>query len=137
MGHMESVGRFGSRVEGMSAAPKRRWTFSLRTPFMVVTVFACWMGNELYRVRERRAMAQGIERLGGDVGVFPSSTYPQLIILDIGRVVAFGDLPAFWIQLPQQKFTETETSYVRFLFPNVRIDRYPMKPQLESKHWTY
>jgi hypothetical protein len=41
----------------MTAAPKRRWPrFSLRTLFVVVTVFGCWLGYELNWIRQRHAV---------------------------------------------------------------------------------
>lgn len=37
-------------------APKRRWfRFGLRTMFVVVTVFACWLGYQLNWIRQRHA----------------------------------------------------------------------------------
>jgi hypothetical protein len=36
-------------------APKRRWfAYSLRTLFVVVTVFGCWLGWNINIVRQRR-----------------------------------------------------------------------------------
>jgi hypothetical protein len=41
----------------MTPAPKGRWfRFSLRTLFVVVTVFGCWMGYEVNWIRQRRAL---------------------------------------------------------------------------------
>jgi hypothetical protein len=38
----------------MIASPVRRWfRFSLRTLFVVVTVFACWLGCQLNWIRQR------------------------------------------------------------------------------------
>ena len=39
----------------MTPAPKRRWTFTLRTLFVVVTVFGIWLGYEMNWIRERHA----------------------------------------------------------------------------------
>jgi hypothetical protein len=39
----------------MTPAPKRRWfRFSLRTLFVVVTLFGCWLGYNLNWIRARR-----------------------------------------------------------------------------------
>lgn len=46
----------------MPPTPKRRWSYSLRTLFVVVTVFACWLGYELNWIRQRQ---QAREWLGG------------------------------------------------------------------------
>jgi hypothetical protein len=41
----------------MTPAPKRHWfRFSLRTLFVVVTVFGCWLGYELNWIRQRREL---------------------------------------------------------------------------------
>ena len=41
----------------MTAPPKRRWfSFSLRTMFVVVTVFGVWLGWQLKIVRDRKAL---------------------------------------------------------------------------------
>ena len=41
----------------MTPAPSRRWfAFSLRTLFVVVTMFACWLGYELNWIRQRHEM---------------------------------------------------------------------------------
>jgi len=41
----------------MSTAPKRRWfSFSLRTMFVIVTLFGCWLGYELNWIRQRDAL---------------------------------------------------------------------------------
>lgn len=55
----------------MTPAPKRRWfRFSLRTLFVVVTVFCSWLGYELNWIRERhellarqKAIAVGSEEI--------------------------------------------------------------------------
>jgi TRAP-type C4-dicarboxylate transport system permease small subunit len=35
----------------MTPAPKRRWSFSLRTLFVVITVLACWLGWGAWAIR--------------------------------------------------------------------------------------
>src|ERR1700690_2367557 len=52
----------------MIPAPKRRWLrFSLRTLFVVVTVFGIWLGWQTNVVRERRTMRDWLEARGGGV----------------------------------------------------------------------
>ena len=47
----------------VTTTPRRRWfRFSLRTLFVVVTVFAAWLGWELNWIRERRLIANGAPR---------------------------------------------------------------------------
>jgi hypothetical protein len=45
---------------------RRRWSFSLRTLFVAVTIVGCWLGWELYVVRQRRATRKEIESRGGE-----------------------------------------------------------------------
>jgi hypothetical protein len=56
MGATEGMAERSPRKQPMTA-PRRRWSFSLRTLFVVVTVVACWLGawiaNESSLVRER------------------------------------------------------------------------------------
>lgn len=47
-------------------ATRRRWLqFSLRTAFVVLTVFAIWLGVIVSRAREQRAAVVEIQKLGG------------------------------------------------------------------------
>jgi hypothetical protein len=50
-----------------SAPPRRRFRFSLRTLFVLVTVFGVWFGWELKFVRERQAVREELQRNGGIV----------------------------------------------------------------------
>jgi hypothetical protein len=53
-------------------APKRRWfRYSLRTLFVVVTVFGIWLGWNLHEVNERSRMAGWIAAEGGSVNKGP------------------------------------------------------------------
>ena len=48
----------------MNEKPKRRWfRFSLRTLFVVVTIFGVWLGWQLKIVRERKAL---LAEMGGE-----------------------------------------------------------------------
>src|SRR5260221_12187239 len=38
--------------------PRRRWSYSLRTLFAVVTLFACWLGYSLNWMRERQQVRE-------------------------------------------------------------------------------
>jgi hypothetical protein len=46
---------------------RRYLTFSLRTLFVVTTVFAVWLGTVVNRARERREAVKAIKALGGFV----------------------------------------------------------------------
>lgn len=50
-----------------TAKPRRRWflpRFSLRTMFVVVTVFSLWLGWQAKIVRDRREMISDLQRQG-------------------------------------------------------------------------
>jgi hypothetical protein len=50
----------------MTSAPKRRWfRFSLRTLFVVVTVFGIWLGWQLHFVTRRKQAINWLEEAGG------------------------------------------------------------------------
>jgi hypothetical protein len=59
----------------MTTAPKRRWfRFTLRTLFVVVTVFGIWLGYELNWIRQRHAVLSGphvVSYVSGVNGVSP------------------------------------------------------------------
>jgi hypothetical protein len=47
------------RIDAVTPAPKRRWfRYSLRTLFVVVTVFGCWLGGNLHKIRQRDAVSE-------------------------------------------------------------------------------
>ena len=48
----------------MSETPKRRWSFSLRTLFVVVTIFACWLGWNVHQLQKREAFQQSLLERG-------------------------------------------------------------------------
>jgi hypothetical protein len=57
----------------MTPAPKRRWLrFSLRTLFVVVTVFACWLGWNVNRVRQRYELIEYLNSLDHQASPAPS-----------------------------------------------------------------
>ena len=67
----------------MSPVPKRRWfAYRLRTLFVVVTMFGCWLGYELQWIRQRHEFLADEwstrQRLPAD-GVKVSVTYSNVI----------------------------------------------------------
>ena len=51
----------------MTTVSKRRWSFSLRTLFVVVTVFGCWLGWQVKTVRDRSNARYEIEARGAKI----------------------------------------------------------------------
>jgi hypothetical protein len=55
-------------VGPMTPAPKRRWfRWSLRTMFVVVTVFGCWLGYQLNWIRQRHQLISEQRLLLGEL----------------------------------------------------------------------
>jgi hypothetical protein len=53
----------------MPTPPSRRWfRFSLRTIFVVVTVFAVWLGWELKFIRDRKVFLKWVDETSGSYG---------------------------------------------------------------------
>ena len=66
----------------MTLAPKRRWfQFSLRTLFVVVTVFGCWLGYELNWLRERHLLVESGEAAVYSTNQGTRPTAPSLLWL--------------------------------------------------------
>ena len=64
----------------MIPAPNRRWSFSLRTLFVVVTVPACWSGWNIHRVAERKRLIQ----------------LPGVRVYDVGTSMKVGVVKTLW-----------------------------------------
>jgi hypothetical protein len=54
-------------MHGSAQSPRRWFRYSLRTMFVVVTVFALWLGWELKFIRDRKAMQTWLKENGGSV----------------------------------------------------------------------
>ncbi len=64
----------------MTPTPNRRWSFTLRTLFVVVTAFACWLGYELNWVRQRRAIVSRADiRASEDGYLEPPPVAPRFL----------------------------------------------------------
>jgi hypothetical protein len=73
----------------MTPAPKRRWfSYSLRTLFVVVTVFACWLGYQLNWIRERHALLSrphAVSYVSGVDGLSPDQVPAPLSLRAFGE----------------------------------------------------
>ena len=114
-------------------ALNRRWLrFSLATVFVVLTAFTCWLGWNLYRVKERQRVRQ-------EIGWRGARLYTPGFLAQGDRHKPTGQhaLPAIWsllgaeplgsIELPAQEFGEDERLHIQSLFPeaDVSIPRVP------------
>jgi len=110
---------------------KRRWfrfAFSLRTLFLVVTVFSIWLGLEVRHVQARKAMAQRIDAAGGSGTFRGKSIWYRLPPVAWHRQL-LGDRNKPHIQVPEN-WTADEIANVRWLFPEAKIDQRSTKRAL-------
>ena len=110
--------------------PRRRWfrfAFSLRTLFVVVTVFGVWLGWQRHIVQERKAIIAELERKGwlfeqGGTQLEEAAPYLQLPIirkwlgddayLDVKWFSDFDEIPASRIEraFPEAQLTVLEAA---------------------------
>jgi hypothetical protein len=126
------------------SAPNRRWPrFSLRTMFVVLTVFCCWLGWNVYRVREHNRIAVLLLHANGTHGtniVAAWSAGDEEFKLDARSRLPYlwrmlGALPVDSINLVSLQFTESDAKYYEQLFPepHVALTR-SNDGQLSTKH---
>ncbi len=103
-------------------APHHRWSYSLRALFVVVTLFACWLGYQLNWIRERHAL------LGGPV---PSNTTTLrdkgILVCQDGEANAplelrlLGERGCYAI-LTRLRASDPELARIRELFPESIVE---------------
>jgi hypothetical protein len=117
----------------MTLAPKRRWSYSLRTLFVVVTVVGCWLGYELNWIRERHEFVneqEGLRRAkdwrGEESGPRASANAPDLLWLfgeqgigAFGVLIAVDRLDQFDDGFDWQSHETMRTA--RHLFPEATV----------------
>ncbi len=110
----------------MTAPKRRRFRFSLRTLFVVVTVFGVWLGWTLHHIHLRRQAISEIEAHGGDVvyGVDLSATYPEVPPSDFPSIpfwrVWLGDKAVAQLEMPDEHYAEKH-DVLDVLFPERTI----------------
>ena len=112
-------------------SPKRRWfRFSLRTLFVVVTVFGFWLGWQLSIVRERKAVLSEIQRVSSP-GDFSELSVSVLEGKDnygslpeyarVSRIRrCLGDNSYWFINLPE-KLSPTLVERTEYVFPEANL----------------
>jgi hypothetical protein len=115
---------------GMNAqALKRRWfRFGLRTLFVIVTVFGCWLGYQVNWIRQRHsALASGVVQ--GEIPntpyVLQTTTAPRLLWL-FGETGYKRLLVRFFGVEPSQ----AERDKIKELFPEAAI--WPYHPKVDD-----
>ncbi len=120
----------------MSEAPKRRrrWTFSLRTMFVAVTLvgIACGIGWTVHRVHDRDRLLASLRVRGALVGKAVSDVPGRAVPILWSML---GARPVGVFVLPEDGFTNAEVAEIAALFPEAaikehtwRMDRGPSTP---------
>jgi hypothetical protein len=118
----------------MAPAPKRRWSYSLRTLFVVVTVLCCWLGWNLHLVREHNRVALSLLEANGTahrhtniVAAWDDADGEPFKLDARSRLPLawrlLGALPVAEINLDGQEFTKFDCHYYSGLFPEANVSR--------------
>jgi hypothetical protein len=110
----------------MTPAPKRRWfQWSLRTLFVVVTVFGCWLGYELNWIRQRHRYLEDQADLRAR---FPGAIQSSAVPVDapgflwlFGERGHGGELSILVLEADPGHFADigAEIAKARSLFPEI------------------
>ena len=104
----------------MTAPNRRLFRLSLRTLFVIVTVFACWLGWNLHQVREREALLASIRTRRIRVFNFTGHQHPALPIS--WRLLGAEAVTQFQgISMPGGEFAEDERENMRAHFPELLV----------------
>jgi hypothetical protein len=119
----------------MTPAPKRRFRWSLRTMFVVVTLFAgltAWTLHNLHQVRERESLSRAFFAQGAAIGPTFQPGEP-IIYKETGRAIPWmwwllgAEDPGGDIWLSPEMFSEDEKRHLQSLFPEVYVVWVDMK----------
>jgi hypothetical protein len=122
----------------MTPSPKRRWfRWSLRTMFVVVTVFGCWLGWEFHFFRERQELRRWM-----DNGLHGGSITPEFVERRGARLARpvtipiwrkwLGDEPVA-VLFPPEGATPAQCERVVTYFPEATIINAPWDERAHQK----
>jgi hypothetical protein len=134
----------------MTAAPKRRWLrYSLRTLFVVVTVFGVWLGWQASIVHERKRILSSLERQASDsfnpyVALFKMKQatlklgpadwpWPTNPIPWVRRML--GDKPVVFLGVPET-MTKHDILHIKKCFPEAAISGRSSLDEQGVVEWT-
>jgi len=109
-----------SSTPAITSAPKRRWSFSLRTLLIAVTLCA-WIASQAVVINQRRTTQQWIRDNNGVA--FPSGVGVHAPSIPIWRKW-FGDRAIESIHLPQGT-SNADVQRTAKVFPEARVDILP------------
>ncbi len=111
----------------MTHAYDRRWSFSLRTLFVVVAVVAAWLAYEVNWIRQRQVVIGNPSVKSSDYYIEESQPISGPAIRRIGHEVA--PWPLRWLGeaaysniLLKMGTSEDELARVRRIFPDARVE---------------
>jgi hypothetical protein len=111
-------------METTTPAPKHRWTFTLRTLFVVVTLFGCWQGYHLNWIRQRRAL---LDEPNVTASFTPLRSAPSIGLCLLGERGANSVFLQYngWLSGPLSKAVskvdEAQKNRASHLFPEAKI----------------
>jgi hypothetical protein len=113
----------------VNVAPKRRWfRFSLRTLFVVVAVFAVWLGWNVRQIRTRDVLLKSIQSRGATIY---QTTYngrePSLRLPPLYYIIGCGPIGCVWLR--DDRFTEDDVQAVKRTFPEAEVGLVEMAVQ--------
>jgi hypothetical protein len=114
-------------------SPKRRWfQWSLRTLFVVVTVFGCWLGWNINILRQRAQMRERIDANRSEANPVRFVSTDEFNKWNPGEqwevsqrlpltLRLLGAEPVALIYLPEEHFSQSEIEQVERLFPEALV----------------
>ena len=120
----------------MADKPRRRWfTFSLRTFFVLLTVFGVWLGWNVHQVSERERLFNKSWKMHGGYYGYMGATDGHFIFATPGYRAAADRLPLTWrwigaggaishLKIPHCQFSDADLARIQGLFPEAEVTFY-------------
>ena len=102
-------------------APRRRWTFGLRTLFVVLTVVCCWLGWEVNVVRKRAFAAAWIKKHEDACFWQLKADDPYFVVRMSWIRRMLGDHYVAEIGFPSKIVTLDEIHWIEKVFPEATV----------------
>jgi hypothetical protein len=112
-------------MSDLVTAPKRRWSFSLRTLFVVVTLFCCivgWVSYQLNWIRERENRLSEWRAMGGEIVAGPAPWPIRILGASGVDQFQYGFVGGFSTRLQMLAVSEDVRDEIGHLFPESKIE---------------